>query len=254
VTEPRLEARRASGPPAIDPAVALEAFALPLILLTVALLGGLRIGAGGSLVFIPPPLMSLVLAVLLVAALYRSGTLDVERLLAPHRGALANAGGLVIMGALFFASAQIFNTLTPEAGLMAFAFNLAYLVLFANTLAAAPDRERQLASLLVIFGSAFVVKYVVLASIYSPEPGLTKRVVLALVEGVSLGGLAYQAPGPATGYVAFAAAGLFLVALALLPRRRAATAPIVTSTLVLEDDDDRALAPREPPAHDLADR
>ena len=160
---------------------------------------------------------------------------------------------MVVTGTLFFASAQIFNTLTPEAGLLAFAFNLAYLVLFANTLAvAAPDRERQLASLLVIFGSAFVVKYVVLASIYSPEPGLTKRVVLALVEGVSLGGLAYQAPGPATGYVAFATVGLFLLALALLPRRRAI--PVVTSTLVLEDDDDRALAHREPPAHDLADR
>ena len=93
-------------------------------------------------------------------------------------------------------------------------------MLLGNTLAASPDRSRHLASLLVIFGSAFVVKYVILAAIYAPGSGLTKRVVLALLEGVSLGALAYQAPGPATGYVAFFTGLLFLIGLAGLPRRR----------------------------------
>jgi hypothetical protein len=40
---------------------------------------------------------------------------------------------------------------------------------------------------------------------------------MALVEGVSLGSLAYQPPGPATGYVAFATTLLFLGGIAALP-------------------------------------
>ena len=40
---------------------------------------------------------------------------------------------------------------------------------------------------------------------------------MALVEGVSLGALAYQPPGPATGYVAFATVLVFVGAVASLP-------------------------------------
>jgi hypothetical protein len=58
---------------------------------------------------------------------------------------------------------------------------------------------------------------VLLGALYAPESGLTKRVVMALVEGVSLGSLAYQPPGPATGYVTFAAVLLFLAGVATLP-------------------------------------
>ena len=52
-----------------------EAFTLPLVFLSVALLGGLRIDVRGGLGFVPPPLMALVLAVVLIAVLYRSGAL-----------------------------------------------------------------------------------------------------------------------------------------------------------------------------------
>ena len=95
---------------------------------------------------------------------------------------------------------------------------MAWLVLFGNTLAARPDRPRLLASLLVVFGAAFVVKYVLLGAMYAPDGGVTRRVVLALVEGVSLGTLAYQPAGPATGYVAFVTVLLFLGGVAALPR------------------------------------
>jgi hypothetical protein len=194
-----------------------EAFTLPIVFLSVALFGGLRIDASGGLRFAPPPLMALVLAVLLIAALYRSGTLDPARLIHPRRAGLANASGAVIVVGLGVAAAQVLAALTPDAGLLALAFDLAWLVLFGNTLAARPDRARLLASLLVIFGAAFVVKFVLLGALYAPESGLTKRVVMALVEGVSLGSLAYQPPGPATGYVAFAAVLLFLAGVATLP-------------------------------------
>lgn len=45
-----------------------EAFTLPIVFLSAALLGGLRIDLSGGLAFAPPPLMALVLAVLLIAA------------------------------------------------------------------------------------------------------------------------------------------------------------------------------------------
>lgn len=204
----------------VDSAVVREAFTLPLLFSSVALAGGLRIGAGGTLSFVPPQLMALVLAVMLIAALFRSGVLIPDRLMRPERAPVENASGLVVLLTLFAATAQTLHLVTPEAGLLAFTFNVVWIVLIGNTIAARPDRPRLLASLLVVFGAAFVVKYVVLGALYAPDGGITKRVVLALLDGVTLGGLAYQAPGPLTGYVAFAACAAFLIGLALLPGPR----------------------------------
>ena len=83
------ERRLGLQPPAADQAKAMsplrEAFVLPCLFLTVALLGGLRLGADVRLV--PPPLVALVLAVLLLGSLVRSGVIAHERLLgsAPDR-------------------------------------------------------------------------------------------------------------------------------------------------------------------------
>jgi len=195
-----------------------EAFALPLLFLTVTLLGGLRIDGAGGLRFLAPPLMALVLAVALAGTLYRAGALVPAALVRRSRTGLENLSGLVVVGTLFVAGAQVMSTLTPEAGLLAFVFNVAWLVLFGNTLAARPDRPRLLASLLVVFGSAFVVKYVLLGPMYAPEGAVTRRVMVALLEGVSLGALAYEPPGPATGYVAFVTALLYLGGVAALPQ------------------------------------
>jgi hypothetical protein len=194
-----------------------EAFTLPLVFLSAALLGGLRIDAGGGLAFVRPPLFALVLAVMLIAALYRCGAFDPARLFHPRRTGLARASGAVIVVALAAASAQMMAALTPEEGLFALAFDIVWLVLFGNTLAARPNRARLLSSLLVMFGAAFVVKFIVLGALYAPDASVTKRVVMALVEGVSLGTLAYQPPGPATGYVTFATGLLFLAGVAALP-------------------------------------
>jgi hypothetical protein len=154
--------RPASGSPAR--LVWHEAFTLPIVFLTAALCGGLRVDARGGLAFVPAPLFALVLAVVLLAALYRSGVLEPARLIHPRRAGLANVSGAVIVVALGAATAQVIAALTPEAGLLALAFDVAWLVLFGNTLAARPDRSRLLASLLVMFGAAFVVKFVVLGA------------------------------------------------------------------------------------------
>lgn len=214
-----------------------EALTLPVIFLTVALLGGLRIDTAGRLGFMPPPLMSLVLAVVLIGALYRSGALVPARLVHPARTGLANLSGVIVIVTLGLAASQVLATLTPEGGLLALVFNVAWLVLLGNTVTARPDRNRLLASLLVVFGAAFVVKYVLLGALYAPEGGLMKRVVLAMMEGVSLGSLAYEPAGPATGYVAFAAVLLFLGGVASLPHgaNQAGTA-LVARGVIVDDD------------------
>jgi hypothetical protein len=214
-----------------------EALTLPVIFLTVALLGGLRIDTAGRLGFMPPPLMALVLAVVLIGALYRSGALVPPRLLHPSRTGLANVSGVVVIVTLGLAASQVLGTLTPEGGLLALVFNVAWLVLLGNTVTARPDRSRLLASLLVVFGAAFIVKYVLLGALYAPEAGLTKRVVLALMEGVSLGALAYEPAGPATGYVAFVAVLLFLGGVAALPRGASQAGTALIARGVIVDDD-----------------
>jgi hypothetical protein len=196
---------------------AREAFYLPALLLTVAWLGGVRVAERVALV--PPPLFALVLGLLLVGVLVKSGALAPDRLMHPSRPALANVNGLVVIVATFFASVQVFNLITPEAGLPRLVCNLFLLVLLFNTLAASPDRVRVLRSLMVIVGFAFVMKFIVLAALSDPAGGTLKRVLLVMLEGLTLGTLTQVPFHPATGYLAFFTIVAFLAALALLPSR-----------------------------------
>jgi hypothetical protein len=195
-----------------------EAFVLPSLFLTVALLGGLRLGADVRLV--PPPLVTLVLAVLLLASLIRSGVLRPDRLLSPHRTGVENACGAAVLLALFGASAQVFTLLTPDSGLLHVLVSVFFLVQLLTTLTAVRDRLAMLRSLAVLLGCALFLRFVALESLYAPGRGVIKRVVTALLEGVTLGALDYVPTGAATGYVAFLTLTLYLVGLVLLPAVR----------------------------------
>jgi hypothetical protein len=204
---------KAPGRPA---AAAREAFTLPLIFLTVALLGGFRMSPTGMR-FVPPPLIALVLAMLLMGLLVQAGVLAPLRLMSASRRPVENCTGAVVLIALFFGTAQLFNSVTPEAGLLHLLFNLFFVLLLWNTLAARPSPRRLLRSLLVVFGSAFALKHIVLAALYDPDGGLAKRVLTTLLQGVTLGVLDYRPDAPATGYVAFATVVLYIAGLLLLP-------------------------------------
>jgi hypothetical protein len=199
--------------------VGREAVTLPLLLLTVTALGGLRVAQGGQLALVPPSLVSLVLAVVLMSALVRAGALVPGRLVGDTRTPLQNCSGAVVLVSLLTASAQAFTLVTPSAGLLAFMMTVVFALLLWNTLAVEPDRRQLLRSLLVLFGGAFVVKFVVLAAIYDQNGGLLRRVLLTLLDGVALGTLGFVPDGAATGYLAFVTLALFFVALTLLPGR-----------------------------------
>lgn len=208
---------------------ARESFVLPAIFLTVAASGGLRVAAvGGAMSFVPPPLITLVLAVLLLGIMVRAGLLVPSSLVGDGRTGLENASGAVVLLALFAASAQLFTCLTPDAGILRLLFNLFFLFLLWNTLAAQPDRVRLLRSLLVVFGWAYVVRYVALAALADPSAGWTRRMLTVLLEGTA-GPLQGEPTAPLAGYVAFATLALYMVGLVLLPAPR----PTVTTIAVM---------------------
>ena len=195
--------------------IARESFVLPGIFLTVALLGGLRIAENVRLM--APSLMAMVLAMLLMGCLVRARALAAERLMHPGRTALENVSGLVVLLTLFAACAQVFNLVTPETGFLFLLFSVFFLVQLLTTLAAVRERVPLLQALAVLFGAAFVIRFIGLETLYAHDGGALKRVLTALMEGVTLGAIEYHPHAVATGYVAFFTLALFLTGVILLP-------------------------------------
>ena len=194
---------------------ARDALQLPLIYLTVVLAGGIHVAE--RVTMRPPSLFGLVLGILLLALLVRSGTLAPERLVHSTRSGLANLNGLIVIITVVLASAQAFTLGTPDSGLPRVLVSIFLVILLLNTLAATPDRPRLLRSLLVIIGSAFTLKFIVLAALSDPAGGRMARVMQVLFEGVTLGMVSQEAVHPVTSYLAFATFVLFLIGIALLP-------------------------------------
>src|SRR3954454_21722221 len=96
--------------------VVRAAVVLPLLFLTVTLLGGLRLGA--PVRFVPPPLVALVIGLLTVAALVRAAVLEPAIFVGRERPPLERVSGGVVLAALAAASVQVFTLLTPHPGLV----------------------------------------------------------------------------------------------------------------------------------------
>lgn len=190
---------------------------LPLIFLTVALLGGLRVGAEDhAFIFLPPPLITLILAVLLMLLFVRGGLIELRSLVAGNNPPLTNVSHIWILLTLFFASAQAFNSVLPERGLLHWLFSFFFLWTLWNNQFSSFDARRLLRSLVVLFGTAFVLKHLLLASLYATDGGWLKRAAGLLVQGVTLGTLDAPAFAPATGYISFFTLGLYIAGLMLL--------------------------------------
>jgi hypothetical protein len=191
--------------------------ALPMIFLTVALLGGLRVSADDYVfVFVAPPLITLVLAVLLMLLFARGRAIELGQWVSSDHPTLVNVSHALTLLALFFASAQAFNSVLPERGLLYWLFSFFFLWTLWNNQFSSFDARRLLRSLAVLFGTAFVLKHLLLASLYAPEGGWLKRLAGALLEGVSLGTLDAQAFAPATGYISFFTLALYVTGLVLM--------------------------------------
>jgi hypothetical protein len=187
---------------------------LPLIFLTVALLGGLRVSAEDhAFVFLPPPLITLVLAVLLVLLFVRGGLIELRSWIAPNHLPLRNVSHIWLLLTLFFASAQAFNSVLPERGLLHWLFSFFFLWTLWNNQFSSFDARRLVRSLVVLFGTAFVLKHMLLASLFAPGGGWLKQLAGALAQGVSLDAPTFA---PATGYISFFTLGLYIAGLLLV--------------------------------------
>ncbi|HWN08846.1 MAG TPA: hypothetical protein VNO50_06135 [Pyrinomonadaceae bacterium] len=195
----------------------LRYLVLPVMLLTVALLGGLRVNSdGGAFMFIPPPLVTLMLAALLLLLFVRGGLIKPRAWVDYHQSPLTNANGISTLIALFFASAQAFNSVLPERGLLHWLFSFFFLWTLWNNQFSAFDARRLVRSLVVLFGTAFVLKHLLVASLYEPEGGWLKRIAGSLAQGITLGTLDAPTFSPATGYISFFTLALYISALLLI--------------------------------------
>src|SRR6476619_7022652 len=195
----------------------LDFVVLPFLFLTVAFLGGLRIGAeNGTFIFIAPPLVTLLLATLLMLLLVRGGLVRLHHWVGSDFPPLTNVAHIWMFITVFFASAQAFNSVLPERGLLHWLFSFFFLWTLWNNQFSSFDARRLLRSLAILFGTAFILKHMLLASLYSPEGGWLKRVAGTLLHGVTTGTLDAPTFAPVTGYIAFLTLALYVAGLILL--------------------------------------
>jgi hypothetical protein len=193
---------------------------LPTIFLTVALAGGLRVaGETGAFLFVAPPLIALVLAVLLMLLFARGGLVNLRAWLANDNAPLTNLSHALTLLALFFASAQAFNSVLPERGLFRWMFAFFFLWTLWQNQFASFDARRLLRSLAALFATAFILKHMLLASLYATDGGWLKRLAGALLEGFTQGTLTgtQETFAPSTGYISFFTLALYVLGLVLLP-------------------------------------
>lgn len=207
MTDPRAASRRAVGRYVVR----------PVVLLTVALLGGLRIRPDGAFLFVPPPLIALVLGALLFALCARGGLARPGAWLSSAFPLVVTASHGLTLLALFFASAQAVNSVLPERGLLHGLVALFLLWTLWNDQFAPFDGRRLLRRLVALFGTAFLLKHVLLSGLAGGESASwSRRLLTTLMDGVTLGSVDLPALGPATGYVSFFTLALYLGGLAML--------------------------------------
>jgi hypothetical protein len=199
---------------------------LPLLLLTVALLGGLRVNQEDrAFIFVAPPLITLILAVLLMLLFLRGHLIELRAWVRSDHPLLVNVSHILTLLSLFFASAQAFNSVLPESGLLFWLFSFFFLWTLWNNQFSSLDARHTLRALTVLFGTAFVLKHMLLGSLYAPEGSWLRRLAGVVLEGISLGTLDAKPFAPVTGYISFFTLALYVISLILLsPRPEHATA------------------------------
>jgi len=191
---------------------------LPIIFLTVTLLGGLRIGIKDSeFLFIRPALICLIFAAILIVLFFRAKLINLEGWFNEKFTAVKNIANGLILFTLFTASTQVFNSLIPETGLPFWIISFCFFWTLWNNIFAEFDTRKLLQSLGGLFGLAFIVKYLVLANLVSGEEGSwltrvwqnpTKEAFTYFLDIPRFSG--------ATGYIQFFTLAFYLIGLFLI--------------------------------------
>jgi hypothetical protein len=197
----------------------LRYLGLPIVFLTVALLGGLRLsGTDSSFIFLKPPLLCLIFAAIMIALFFRAGLIRFDGWFADEFPLLKNAINGAVLVTLFAATTQLFNSLIPEQGLPFWIVGFCFFWTLWNNLFADFDTKKLLRSLGGLFGLAFVVKYLVLANLTAP---VSESWLRGIFENPTKEAFSWLLDLPrfssGTGYLQFFAIALYLLGLFLLP-------------------------------------
>ncbi len=197
----------------------LQYIVLPLIFLTVALLGGLRLRADDdAFLFLKPALICLIYAVGLLVLFFRAGLLNLGGWFSESLTTLQNVANAAVLFTLFTASAQIFNSLLPEQGLPFWVFAFCFFWTLWNNLFVEFQGKRLLQSLGSVFALAFVAKYLILFYLTAPTGASWWR---GLLDNPAQTTLTWLLDLPrfsaGTGYIQFFAVLFYLLGLFLLP-------------------------------------
>jgi hypothetical protein len=201
-----------------------EAIGLPVLFLTIALLGGFRLTT--RVLLMPPSLTALILAILLIGVLIRAGAFRTSALLHSDRTTAENMSGAIVLATLFAATAQALNLLIPDTGLLHAVFAIFVFCQLLTIGAARTDRVGSLRSVAVLLGSLFVLRFILLEGLYSASGSTLNRVLRTMLSGVTLGGVTYEPNAVVTGYVAFFTLALYTIGLFLLPADPTALPPV----------------------------
>lgn len=211
--------RRASESHANRNSLYLRYLVLPLVFLTVTLLGGLRIDSlDGAFIFNRPALVCLIFAAILLVLFARAGVMRRDGWFSESFPPLTNVANGVVIATLFAAATQIFNSLVPERGLPFWIVAFCFFWTLWNNLFAEFDHRKLFRSLGGLFGLAFVTKYLVLANLTAPSG---RSWFEALTENPGQEAITRLLDLPrysgSTGYIQFFAVALFLLGLYLVP-------------------------------------
>ncbi|HTK37917.1 MAG TPA: hypothetical protein VL325_05445 [Pyrinomonadaceae bacterium] len=194
---------------------------LPVIFLTVTLLGGLRVAsADNALVFLRPELICLVFAAILLVLFVRARLIDLGGWFSESFSSVKNISSGVVLFSLFTASVQLSNSLLPEAGILFWIIGFCLFWLLWTNLFGGLSPEKLVRSLAAGFGLVFVVKYLVLANLTAPA---SENWLRGMLENPSKEAFTWLLDlprfAPATGYIQFFTIVLYLAGLYLLPRQ-----------------------------------
>ncbi len=191
----------------------------PLVFLSVALFGGLRLADGtNDFLFLRPALICLIFAAALLVLFFRARLIEFGEWFSEDFSIVKNIANAAVLTALFAASVQVFNALLPERGLPFWVVGFCFFWTLWNNLFAEFDAKKLIKSLGAMFALAFVVKYLLLTNLTAPS---SENWFEGLIKNPAQEAFTWALDLPryaaGTGYIQFFTLVFYLLGLFLLP-------------------------------------
>lgn len=194
---------------------------LPILFLTVALMGGLRLAApDGAFIFFAPALISFILAGVLIFLFARGGLIAIDGWFSDDFPATQNIANGVVLLTTYAATVQVFNSVLPESGLPFWVVSFCFAWSLWNNLFVQFETRKLLKSMMALFAFAFAAKYIVLAGLTAPanDGGWLRSLIENPARETFTWLLELPRYSAGTGYIQFFCIVLYFAGLYILPK------------------------------------